>query len=144
MYAGSPKIAQELFFWDIIWGSVHPTEENIFFVKNIDMYNYTVMITQIVFENFKFNNSRRPNFYCLFFVSVTMKFQNELNAWIPVKVLHIYFLINVVKSWITNSCYTYVSLLLQLNYYKFNSAYNCIGIKVSKHSEQCMLLYLFI
>ena len=25
----------------IIWGSVHPTEENILLLKNIAMYNYT-------------------------------------------------------------------------------------------------------
>ena len=36
MYAGPPKIAQELFFW-----SYHPTEENILLLRNIDIYNYT-------------------------------------------------------------------------------------------------------
>ena len=27
-----------------IWGSVHPTEENIFLLKNVDMYNYTAVV----------------------------------------------------------------------------------------------------
>ena len=27
----------------IIWGSVHPTEENILLLKNNDMYNYTAV-----------------------------------------------------------------------------------------------------
>ena len=36
MYAGAPKIAQELFF---ILGSVDPTEESILLLNNIDMFN---------------------------------------------------------------------------------------------------------
>ena len=27
----------------IIWGSVHPTTENILLLRNIDMYNYTAV-----------------------------------------------------------------------------------------------------
>ena len=49
MCAGAPKFAQELFFWTIIWGSVHPTEETILLLNNIDMYNYTVVCKLISF-----------------------------------------------------------------------------------------------
>ena len=33
--------------WAIIWGSVHPTEENILLLKNIDMYNYTALVRDL-------------------------------------------------------------------------------------------------
>ena len=35
MYAGAPKIAQELFFWGYHLRSVHPTEENILLLNNM-------------------------------------------------------------------------------------------------------------
>ena len=39
MYAGAPTIAQELFFWSYGLRAVHPAEENILLLNNIDMYN---------------------------------------------------------------------------------------------------------
>ena len=46
MYAGALKIKQEFYSEAIIWGSVHLTEENIFLLNNIDMYNYTAVYTE--------------------------------------------------------------------------------------------------
>ena len=43
MYARAPKIAQEISSRAIILGSVHPTEENMLLLNNIDMYNYTAV-----------------------------------------------------------------------------------------------------
>ena len=43
MYAGPPKIAQELFFW-----SYHPTKENILFLRHTDIYNHTPVIHNLV------------------------------------------------------------------------------------------------
>ena len=36
MCAGAPKIAKELFFWSYHLKSVHPPEENILLLRNID------------------------------------------------------------------------------------------------------------
>ena len=38
-----PKLHWNYSYGAIIWGSVHPTEENIFLLNNIDMYNYTAV-----------------------------------------------------------------------------------------------------
>ena len=38
-----PKLQRNYSSGAIIWGSVHPTEENILLLKNIDMYNYTAV-----------------------------------------------------------------------------------------------------
>ena len=38
-----PKLHRNNFFGAIIWWSVHPTEENILLLNNIDMYNYTTV-----------------------------------------------------------------------------------------------------
>ena len=43
MYAQAPKIAQELFCWSYHLRSVHPTEENILLLDNIDLSNITVL-----------------------------------------------------------------------------------------------------
>ena len=43
MYAGAPKSHINYFSGAIIWGSVHPTEDNILLLNDIDMYNYTAV-----------------------------------------------------------------------------------------------------
>ena len=43
MYAELPNLHRNYSYGPIIWGSVHPTEENIVLLKNIDMYNYTAV-----------------------------------------------------------------------------------------------------
>ena len=38
-----PKLHRNYSSKAIIWGSVHPTGENILLLNNIDMYNYTAV-----------------------------------------------------------------------------------------------------
>ena len=49
-----PKLHRNYSSGAIIWGSVHPTEENILLLNNIDMYNYIAVLWKITIHEQKF------------------------------------------------------------------------------------------
>ena len=72
----------------IIWGSGHPTEENILLLKNIDMYNYTAVLLPSSFC-FLSSSSRcliffnKPNFFTVlgtFLISESWSTSKTLNS----------------------------------------------------------------